>query len=56
VSHETTQPDPCEDCEETPCVCALIEDNAEPTVDADNPNCGGSGLVPLDEFLARHRG
>jgi hypothetical protein len=36
--------------------CYQVLDNAEPVSDADNPNCGGSGLVPLDEFLARHKG
>jgi hypothetical protein len=34
--------------------CAHMLDNAEPTVDADNPNSGGFGLVPMDVCLARH--
>jgi hypothetical protein len=36
-----------------PCVCETFEVDDEPTVDADNPNSGGFGLVPMDEFLAR---
>jgi hypothetical protein len=50
---DLTQPDQCEDCESIPCVCETFEVDDEPTVDADNPNSGGFGLVPMDEFLAR---
>jgi hypothetical protein len=41
--------EPCEDCGQTPCRC----EDREPTVDADNPACGGMGLLTMDEFMAR---